>query len=274
MTSQQKVDHKAPRYSEKRDNCDYFPDEPCYYPYSLMEIEGRYYLEYKHIDEMADILQKVPGQINQQSELGSILYSLMTQGTPKKWLEIGTWTGNGTTLCVLNGMAARDSTEGVEFWSYEADPDMYKIAKKNLENNPFYGTNFTLVKGRIPCAELFMKPHEVPASEKKLGNHYELYYEKEKILYETCAQVTPTFNPQVVILDGGEFSGMMDWKGVPKEELEYVILDDINCFKNRAVYKEILTTPHWELFKENHSERNGWAIFRNQTKFEGYVINV
>jgi hypothetical protein len=271
MTSE--PEHKRTWFSEKRDNCDYFPDVPKYFPYTLKAIENRVFLEYKHIDYMSDIFRQIPGQIQDTTELGIFMSELMANG-PKKWVEFGTWNGNGTTRCVLKGMAARSDLTGVEFWSYEADPDMYVISKQNLESNPFYGKNFILVKGRLPCTDLFLKPQDIPASEKKLGNHYELFYEKEKLLYETCPQVAPPFDPQVAILDGGEFCSEMDWRGLSKKALEYVILDDINCFKNRSVYEELLANPIWKLVKENMTDRNGWAIFRTQPKFEGYTLSV
>lgn len=263
MASPQEPEHKRSWFSEKRDNCDYFPDVPKYFPNNLKLVENRVFLEYKHIDYLSDVFRQLPGQIKETTELGIFICDLMMNG-PTKWIELGTWNGNGTTQCVLKGMAARSNLNGVEFWSYEADPDMYIISKQNLENNPFFGKNFTLVKGRLPCSDPFLRAQDIPASEKTLGNHYEIFYEKEKNLYETCPQVPPSFDPQVAILDGGEFCSQMDWKGLSKKDLQYVILDDINCFKNRAVYEEILRNPQWTLVKENKDDRNGWAVFRSK----------
>jgi hypothetical protein len=68
--------------------------------------------------------------------------------------------------------------------------------------------------------------------------------------------------PEVAILDGGEYSGYLDWINLPKQNLQYVILDDINCLKNKRVFEELSSSSDWTPFKVNTKERNGFAIFR------------
>ena len=82
-------------------------------------------------------------------------------------------------------------------------------------------------------------------------------------MYDTVEQISPGDDLEAVILDGGEYTSYFDWLGVKDmPSLKYVILDDINCFKNEKVFNLCNTSADWLLYEINKNERNGWAIFK------------
>lgn len=209
-----------------------------------------------------DYFCNVPGQ-HEASDFGNHIYSLLKEKDgPKRWVEIGTWNGKGTTQCLLRGLSQREIKDGVQIVSYEADPFFYTTAKKNLERNEFYTKSFFLYHGRLPCDRSFIDETEIPDSDKYESSHYHLYFEREKQIYSSAKQIQPPFSPDVVILDGGEYAGYFDWLSIDKSSLRYVFLDDINVFKNRTVNKELEESSDWVLVAGNKHDGNGWAIFK------------
>lgn len=214
--------------------------------------------------ELEPMFVGISGQ-HRTTKFGYLITVLMANSdSPRKWMEIGAWNGKGTTACLLDGLRMRSEKENVQIVSYEADPFFYKIALQNVENNQFFGNQFHLVHGRLPGSFEFPSEETIPESEKGIGGHFHLNYEREKVLFQTIQQVSPPFPPEVVILDGGEYSGYFDWLAIDKATLKFVFLDDICVFKNRAVYRELETDPTWELWNEDKTEGNGWAVFQKK----------
>jgi hypothetical protein len=211
---------------------------------------------------LAPIIKELPGQ-HRFTGLGKSIFETASESNgPRKWVEVGAWNGNGTTLCLLDGCMARRNKDDLEIWSYEADPILYPIARENLENHPFYENCFFLKYGRIPGTEEFPPEYKIPDSEKQVGGHYHLNYERERAIYTLSEQIQPPFLPEAIILDGGEYTGYFDWLGIEKSSLQYIFLDDVNIMKHKKVYEELLSNPEWSLFKEDKHELNGWAIFK------------
>ena len=63
----------------------------------------------------------------------------------------------------------------------------------------------------------------------------------------------------VVLIDGGEFSGEAEWHAV--DGACWVCLDDINVCKNWHNYQRLLHDPRYELIERDEKLRNGYAIF-------------
>jgi hypothetical protein len=208
------------------------------------------------------IFKNLPGQ-HANTGLGKAIFNLASQADgPKKWLEVGTWNGNGTTLCALNGFMKRELKDNISFLTYECDPFMYRIAKENLENHPLFTNNLSIVCGRLPGEFHFPTENEIPDNDKYRGSHYHLQYEREKALFNTAEEIAPFFSPEVIILDGGLYSGLFDWYSIDKSSLQYILLDDVTTAKNQKVYQEILSNPEWVVESENKNELNGWAFFK------------
>ena len=96
------------------------------------------------------------------------------------------------------------------------------------------------------------------SEEDKKYPHFFIHYEREKALYSMAAPVYPDFAPEVAVLDGGEYSGGLDWLHLDKTNLKYLCLDDTNTHKNREVIRAL--DSQWRLLSKGE-DRNGWAIY-------------
>jgi hypothetical protein len=207
-------------------------------------------------------LMNLPGQ-HKETGFGRAITEVMARKDgPKKWIEVGTWNGKGTTLCLLQGLRQREEKDGVEILSYEADPFLYSVAIANLQNHPYFDYFLRLVHGRIPSTGPFPVESEIPESEKGEGSHFFLNYEREKAIFQAAPQIAPPFVADAVILDGGEYTGRFDWEGLEKSLLSYVFLDDVGIYKHKPIYETLLKSPEWKLYREDKEELNGWAVFQ------------
>lgn len=204
------------------------------------------------------------GQVSKQTEFGHILSLLATIPIYKTYLEIGTWKGNGTTRCVVDGILERLEKEKGEvyFWSIEANRRFYEEARALWlpAALPF----LHLLYGKVHSDGL-MSASEVEAHPYfgHVKTHYELWYKQDAIDYEAAPTIRLDYLPpqiDVVILDGGEFCGYADWLAVKTKNPKVVCLDDTGVMKNERVYKELKADPQW-VCRWDKQDRHGWAIF-------------
>jgi len=67
----------------------------------------------------------------------------------------------------------------------------------------------------------------------------------------------------VVLIDGSEFTGSAELEEI--YGAKYIILDDINTFKNFGNCQGLLNDPNYTLIAQNGRVRNGYAIFKKVT---------
>lgn len=63
----------------------------------------------------------------------------------------------------------------------------------------------------------------------------------------------------MVLIDGSEFAGAAEFEAV--YGARFILLDDINSFKNYDNYKRLLKDPNYSIVEENWQLRNGYAVF-------------
>jgi hypothetical protein len=68
------------------------------------------------------------------------------------------------------------------------------------------------------------------------------------------------FNIDVLLIDGSEFTGEAEFRYL--KSAKYVLLDDINSFKNLRNYLNLSTSIDHKIVAVNRSLRNGYAIFK------------
>lgn len=66
----------------------------------------------------------------------------------------------------------------------------------------------------------------------------------------------------MVLIDGSEFTGAAELKLV--YGARFILLDDINTFKNYHNYRQLRKDPAYELVEKNKKLRNGFAIFKRR----------
>ncbi|MEI8300524.1 MAG: hypothetical protein WCG10_02785 [Chlamydiota bacterium] len=69
-------------------------------------------------------------------------------------------------------------------------------------------------------------------------------------------------NFDVVLIDGSEFSGQAELQLV--YGAKFILLDDINSFKNFHNHEILLKDPNYFMVCENRSLRNGYSVFKKK----------
>ena len=193
------------------------------------------------------------GQINLHSKAGKYIYDLCKQDDVSTIVEIGTWNGCGSTKCVTEAISGTNK----HIISIEVNKSMYLTAANIHKGN----TNITLLNGYITnetvnfddLSEEYFTDYD-RATKKKW-----LYEDLENLKNSDCCIEKIPKKIDLLILDGGEFSGYFDFKAL-HNRAKYIFLDDtrLPCIKNHQSLKD-LTITHKCLI--NSDDRNGFAVF-------------
>jgi hypothetical protein len=231
-----------------------------YMPHS---IEGEYGV-YINRDQFKKLYSSAQGQITKEGRFGKLIFALAADPDgPKTWLDIGTWNGRGTTTCILDGFQISNSDQK-KCVSIELHPFMHDVASENLKDHPAV-SQITFLKGTLgdDKAEQYLL---FPEDKDRLNDmHYRINFETDMYLWREALTkdkpITLPFEPEAAVLDGGEYTGYVDWQYLPKGHLKYVFLDDAAVLKNDKVRKELLQSSEWTLLEEDMTDRNGWSVF-------------
>jgi hypothetical protein len=193
------------------------------------------------------------GQINMDSSFGQAIATIASNPAYKKFCEVGTWNGLGSTRCFYEGIRRNP---GAELISLEGNYEMYKSASTVWKDVPQVKVLYGTLHRNI------MRPSEVISHPlySFIREHYSQYYESEK---EACLNAPLLTVPKcdVVLLDGGEFSTEGDWKELYHPGLKVVILDDTHVIKTNRIYNELKRDFSWRIVYNDVGSRNGCAIF-------------
>lgn len=194
----------------------------------------------------------MPGQINLDSEFGKIIYEYACSKEYKSYMEIGTWNGQGSTRCFIDGLLTRD--DDYSFISLEACPDFYSEATSF--NRDVLSDKIQILHGRIVDDDDLTMRDLTPVEETWLAG--------DRNNYRTCRNIWDSIphNHDVVLLDGGEFSTLAEFNKL-KNGVSVLLLDDTKCLKNRVVLQELNLYNHWELLMSSE-DRNGFAVYRRK----------
>ena len=209
-------------------------------------------------NEFKNKFVKIPGQISPESSLGSLLTFYASQDMYKYWVEIGSWNGLGSTLCILNGFKEK-LEQNPKLLSFELDPVMFNVANENLKEHPAFSC-VTFLNNKLDSKNLEFPSEEDISEEDKKSPHYIIHFDREKTLWNLAKGISLPFSPHAILLDGGEYSGYLDWLSIDKTNLKLIFLDDTNCYKNTKVVEELDKNSEWNCIKKS-SERNGFAVY-------------
>jgi predicted O-methyltransferase YrrM len=202
----------------------------------------------------------MPGQITLDTEFGKRLKALGTDPSYSVFVDIGTWDGQGTTLCIAEGLRERADLSGCAIVSVEASRTWHRVAAAYWREK---GLPIYCLWGRI--GEHMMTDREVlehPLYD-KIKEHYALHYTQDvKDFVE--APLIRLRRCDVAVLDGGEFAGYGDWEQIKKLNPKVIALDDIHSMKNDKVLDEICSQADEWNCEFISAERNGCAILRRR----------
>jgi hypothetical protein len=197
------------------------------------------------------------GQIRLDEPGGTLIYQTVIKYKPRTIVELGTWNGLGSTMCVIQ--ALKDSKiEDTNFISVELYPDMFDEAKENLKN---YKQYVNVLNGRIvDYNDVFWFDHEIINFNE--DEHARLYFEKDLEYLKSQQSVLNEIPEHIdlLILDGGEYSTYPEWLKL-KNRTSTVVLDDTKTLKCSKIRKEILLENEFVTVYDNLSTRNGFSIF-------------
>lgn len=201
------------------------------------------------------------GQINMNSIMGNEIYKLCKNDNIRNIIEVGTWNGEGSTVCVMNAIMEKHTPSIL--YSFEGNDEQHNKAttfwiNKNTNNK------LVLFKG------VLHKDCETEDNIKKYCDDRAIFvkewYELEKQLLEmnTVISIDNYNDIDIIILDGGEYTTRGDFNKLIVKNPKVIILDDVVVFKCKELRQELLNNNEWVLYKENLNDRNGWCIFINK----------
>tara|TARA_R110000744_G_scaffold33972_12_gene79508 strand:- start:2478 stop:3152 length:675 start_codon:yes stop_codon:yes gene_type:complete len=204
------------------------------------------------------------GQINRGSFLGECVYKLSVNKEFKNYVEVGTWNGEGSTKCFMDGLMSRfdDST----LYSLEANIQFYEEATRYwapiLMVMKLPSPKLHLLYGRIVEATELVSEEEV-REHSRFGQHPWLEWRERNIKeYGQCKSVLDQLPDEidVLLLDGGQFSTRAEFHKL-KDRSKVVLLDDTQSFKTERARLDMLADPEtWTVIVDNLLDRHGIFI--------------
>jgi hypothetical protein len=201
-----------------------------------------------------------PGQINRGSSLGEIIYNICLQEDVKTIVEIGTWNGMGITKCIYDAVSIKSGDYIV--YTLECNEEFYHNCIENYKALPKL-KNFNFILGTIVEPEENINP--LSNFDDKFFNQYSRHiqsgWRNEDV--KNCKNVKNVLDilPKkidLLILDGGEFSGLSEFNKL-KDRSVYFVLDDTNTIKNHRVANLIRIHNEFKVLHDSN-ERNGFLV--------------
>lgn len=195
------------------------------------------------------------GQVKLTQELGMWISRYSADPRFTRYLEIGTWNGQGSTCCFYDGFAKRSSPYTLQ--SYEISAERVEQARAVWKDVP----NIQILHGRM------LRDNECPVFErvKEVFPKLSLAWHSEDIRnFWSCPYVAME-SPEVVLLDGAEYLTYFEFEAMKSEEsIRVFLLDDVNTDKCPHIFAYLEAHPEWQCVAQG-MDRNGWAVFEKVT---------
>ena len=191
-------------------------------------------------------LKSPRGQVTPDSMMGMWIYLLASGDSISQILEIGTWRGLGTTLCIHNAVAGTNK----KAISLEVNGDLRDEAVRNLGE----GSPVSILHGTI-VEESDLDDRDLTEQEQKwlLDDIFHIR-EAPNVMHLLPSTI------DLLVLDGGEFSSEAEFLKLEPRVTGYIVLDDILVRKNRRVHAVLSTSKSWKCIASG-SDRHGWSVF-------------
>lgn len=223
----------------------------------------------------SDLDQLIPPEIK-NDQFYKTIYTLSRSLPINTILEIGSSNGQGSTEAFVLGL--RKNPHHPSLYCMEVSKTRFEALKNHYKNDP-----------QVLCYNVSSVPVTSFPTEKEVEEFYKntptnlncyplervLGWLRQDIEYIQSHSVPQNGisiikkengieNFDLVLIDGSEFTGVAELNLV--YGAKYILLDDINAYKNYINWKRLLVDPNYELYEENLHLRNGYAIFRLKDK--------
>lgn len=199
------------------------------------------------------------GQITMNHDSGKQIYKILhNDDSIKRIVEIGTWNGLGSTMCIIYAIQGKNVES---FQSIECNKEKHLTALDNLESQ--IEDNIVLMWGSIVDTD-YIK------SDVYRDNFLEL--SKSELLrgwfdidIKNC-EAAPNLlkdipdNIDFLLLDGGEYTTLNEFEKLLPRCTGYIALDDTQVDKCRECRIRLINNPAWKEIVQL-DERNGFSIF-------------
>jgi hypothetical protein len=194
---------------------------------------------------------------------GRVLASVLAGAEPKAIVEIGTWNGLGSTLCILQGLQGAPYES---FHSIECNREKLLAAKQNLED--FAEPRVHLLWGTVLHSDtLHIEAFKEHFADSFARSPQMLQWAEVDL--ENCLAAPNVLGElpaaiDFLLLDGGEFTTWQEFQLLLPRCVGYIALDDVHTEKCKGAREHLLSmSAAWE--EVYYSEgRNGFSIFRRR----------
>ena len=217
---------------------------------------NRKYKNLKNYFSTKNKLKNSSGQMK-DDRLKNKLFELISSYEVNNIVEIGTWNGLGSTTMLLN--LVKDSNKNINFYSIESDLLCFKAAKKNLKKNL---GKVNLILGRVHDLDDLNYVNKDVIFDFGYGEKEYEWFVQDLRRYEKIENVSSQIpnNIDLLLLDGGEFSGYADFLSLYMRS-KFIVLDDCGSFKQHNVLSFIQeNNNNFELIYDSEN-RGGVKIF-------------
>lgn len=189
------------------------------------------------------------GQIQARHPFGQWIETYAKNIAFQRYLEIGSWNGKGSTICMALGLLNRN--DGALLHSLEINQERF------VESSTFWAHNPRI---RMHHARILQS---LPNVRSIHSNIVDQWQKEDEDHFQSASYFDPAeFAPEVVLLDGGEYMTYFEYQ-VLKPYARVFILDDTLVEKCKRIVEELSADPAWKLVASG-SDRNGWAIFQTR----------
>jgi hypothetical protein len=207
------------------------------------------------------------GQILENDDFGREIASILkSDKSISNIVEVGTFSGLGSTLVIANNMA-----EHATLYTYENKRDFFNVSKTRYENNQ----RVKVIYGRL--SDMIMEKQDVISNPMfyTVVDHFNIWYDDDLIEFNISPNVSNTLPNTVdfLLLDGGEFSTIGDWHAIKHKNPKYIALDDCNVLKTYAINMELMFNSKYQLHSKGNW-RNGWVIYKLKNDLKDSINNI
>jgi len=211
--------------------------------------------------EQSEFNTAVSGQITIHDDAGRTIVELLQrecENTIQTVVEIGTWNGLGSTLCIMHGIQGKH----VKFWSLECNREKHIAALENLSD--YMNENIHLIWGSIVdisgiTSEKYLSHFPTLASSPVLKKWFDIDI-ANCMECPSCLSELPE-KIDFLLLDGGEFTTFYEFQKLFDRCSQYIALDDTTVDKCREVHRILSESSEWSEIV-SLKMRNGFSIFK------------
>ncbi|HEY9624054.1 MAG TPA: glycosyltransferase family 1 protein [Crinalium sp.] len=215
--------------------------------------------------------QLIPGEIK-HDEFYRIIQALVSRAEIKTVLEIGSSSGEGSTEAFVTGL--RQNPGQPQLFCMEISRARFAELANRYQNDPFvnaYNISSVAVEGFASEQDVVQFYETVSSNLNVYPLHQVLTWLRQDIDYLTNSEVAGdgirTIKQQhqidqfdVVLIDGSEFTGEAELREI--YGARYILLDDINTYKNYNNHQTLLADPNYKLLHQNSNVRHGYSVFK------------